>query len=596
MNACLIGKGYRLFLLLAFAVVFLGFVANQGMGLALPDGGTDVVGANTITAFAAASSKAVQVEQIAVTGQSFTRAWRISGLQVLSQPYDVQLSASNTVPIRKNDLLFLQFWARRLSSTARTEFVFELSAAPYDKTMTAGLRLNALWTLYSLPFRADRDYALGQGSARFRLGYNNQRFELGGVVLKNFAHTKKLEQLPFLGFSYDGREANASWRAAAEARIKQIRQADFRVRVVDANQKPVSGAKIQLEMTRHTFPFGSAVAAEQLLGTSSDSQKYKKTVLQIFNRVVLENDLKWTDWESYSRTRALQAIEYLTRNNIAVRGHNLVWACPDVNCLPADVPALLANPAALRTRIDSHFVDILAATKGKLVEWDVVNEPSANKRITSVLGEDEMALWYKRVKQLDPRAKLFINDYGNLGEGELDVEYKRIIKRLLALGAPLEGIGLQAHFALQLTPPEELHTRLEDFAKLGLPLAITEFDININNEALQADYTRDFLTVAFANPHVTSFLMWGFWAGRHWLPSAAMYRQDWSIKPNGQVFKDLVFDKWWTKANGQTNNNGQFGTRGFMGDYKITVTLGDKTVSRAVKLEKTSAEFVVKLP
>lgn len=37
--------------------------------------------------------------------------------------------------------------------------------------------------------------------------------------------------------------------------------------------------------------------------------------------------------------------------------------------------------------------------------------------------------------------------------------------------------------------------------------------------------------------------LWGFWAGDHWIPHAALFRRDWSIKPNGRVYQDLVFHK-----------------------------------------------------
>jgi endo-1,4-beta-xylanase len=91
-------------------------------------------------------------------------------------------------------------------------------------------------------------------------------------------------------------------------------------------------------------------------------------------------------------------------------------------------------------------------------------------------------------------------------------------------------------------------------------------------------------------------LMWGYWEGQHWIPNAALYRQDWSIKPNGQAYKDLLFKRWWTNVTGLSNTNGQYGTRGFLGYYKITGTLGAKTVTQTIKLEKTSGEFVIKLP
>ncbi len=563
----------------------------------LPAGGVDVIGADTFAALQGSSSDAVKLETITVQGQSFQNAWRVTGLKPIEQPYFSQLSADTRVVIAKDDVMVVQFWARKGSAqSAQTEFVFEQNIDPYSKSTSVGVRLTDAWTLYSLPFRATSDYASGAGSARFRLGYNNQSFELGGVVVKNYAKTKQIKDLPFLGFSYAGREANAAWRAAAQTRIDQIRKADVRIKVVDSSNQPVPNATVKIQMKRHAFPFGSAVDAERLLGSSSDSQKYKKTILELFNRVVLENDLKWPNWESYSRTRVLEALAFFKANDIPVRGHNLIWPCNDADCLPTDVPPLLTDKTKLRSRIDAHLVDVLGATKGQIVEWDAVNEPSANKRLDKVLGEDEIAAWFKRAKQLDPTAKLFLNDYGNLGEDNLDVEYKRIIKRVLQLGAPLEGIGFQGHFGVKVTPPEELYTRLQDFAALGLPLAITEFDVNTSDEQFQADYLRDFMTVVFSTQGVDSFLMWGFWQGQHWLPDAALYRQDWTIKPNGQVFKDLVFKTWWTNVSGQSDSSGSYSSRGFLGDYDVTVTANGKTITQKLKLEKNSPELVVKLP
>jgi endo-1,4-beta-xylanase len=563
----------------------------------LPEGGLDVIGTDTFAALKGSSSSAVQIETINVTDQNFTKAWRVTGLQPLEQPYFSQLSADTVLAISKDDTMIVQFWARSVSSnTAQTEFVFEQNADPYDKSVGVGVRLTPQWVLYSVPFKAVQDYPLGTAAARFRLGYNNQSFELGGVILKNYAKTKTVNELPFSGIGYVGRELDAAWRSAADARIDQLRKTNLRVNLKDSQGNTIPNATIKLEMQRHAFPFGTAVDAEKLLATSQDSAKYKATILELFNRVVLENDLKWPVWECCRKTQALEAIKLFAANNISVRGHNLIWPCDANYCLPDDVPALFSDTTKLKARIDAHLVDILGATKGTLVEWDVVNEPSANKRLANIVGEDEMVNWYKRAKELDGSAKLFINDYGNLGEGSLDIEFKRIIKRLLELGAPIEGIGLQAHFGLQLTPPEELNSRLDAFGTFGLPLAITEFDVNTSNESLQADYLRDFLTIAFANKNVSSFLMWGFWEGQHWLPDAALYRKDWSIKPNGQVFKDLIFKTWWTNATGASDATGNFETRGFYGDYKITATLGSRTVTKTVKLEPNGTTFDLVLP
>jgi endo-1,4-beta-xylanase len=564
---------------------------------ALPVGGIDVVGPNTFAAFQGSSSPAVKIELTSRQGLIFPNFWRVTGLKPLVNTYDSQLSASNVNAIQKDDVMFVQFWAHSSSNKpAQTEFVFELGVAPYDQSVVVGVNLTPSWTLYSTSFKAGSDFPVGTASARFRLGYNNQSFELGGVVLKNYAKTQTLKTLPFSGFTYAGREANAPWRATADARIDSIRKSDLRVKVVNANGQVVPNASVKLEMQRHAFKFGSAVLATGLLENTADTIKYRKTILELFNHVVLESDLKWPDWEEYGRVPGLAALKYFKANGLTARGHNLIWPCDNDYCLPTDVPALFSNTTALRSRIDQHLQDILGATKGQLTDWDVINEPSTNKRLSNVLGEDEMAAQLRRAKQLDPAAKMYLNDANNLGEGTSDVEYKRIIARMIALGAPLEGIGLQGHFGYQLTPPAELFARLTSFGQFGLPLAITEFDVNMFNEALQAEYLRDFLTIAFSSPNVDSFLMWGFWEPKHWIPNAALYRKDWSIKPNGQAYKDLVLKRWWTNVTGQSDAAGKYGTRGFLGNYKVTVTLGAKTATRIVTLGKNSGEFVVTLP
>jgi endo-1,4-beta-xylanase len=583
----------------AMTVAAIGFSACQPTAQikagAVLTGGENVLGDDTFAAFQVPQSENIQTQTIDVTGQSFNKAWRITSLKPLEFPYSEQMNAQNLSALKKDDVLVIQFWLRAAAGAAQTEFVLELGVAPYDKSITIGVKASSDWTLYQTAFRAHRDFAVREAAIHFRLGYSNQTLELGAVVLKNFAKTKQVSDFESLGFgNYPGREANAPWRNEANGRIDQIRKADLKVRVIDANNQPVSGASVHLEMKKHAFAFGSAIDATRLFKDDT----YKAKALELFNRVVLENDLKWPGWEStyFPRDQTLKAIKFFNDNGVGVRGHNLIWPCDDEYCLPTDVAAMFSDLPKLRSRIDSHLQDILGATKGQLVEWDVVNEPSANKRLAKVVGEDEMALWYKRAKELDPNAKMFLNDYGNLGEGRLDVEYKRIIARMLALKAPLEGIGLQAHFGWDVTAPEELYTRLGDFAKFNLPLAITEFDVNVTDEKLQADYLRDFMTIAFSHPAVSSFLMWGFWSEQHWLPDAALFRKDWSIKPNGRAWMDLVKKAWWTDVTNSSDPNGQVSTRGFMGDYVLTATLGQKTVSLPVKLENTSGEFTLKMP
>jgi endo-1,4-beta-xylanase len=570
------------------------------IGRAQRSSGADVLGADAFTAFEYPRNSAdVSVQVVPVDGQSFKQAWRVTGLKPLEQPYLAQLSASSKTVIAKGDIMLVQFWAHAVGGAARTEFVFEQNGEPWDKSVGFELRLEPEWTFYSVPFKASQDFAVGGAGARFRLGYAGQTFEVGGFALKNFQKSRAIKDLPFNGFDYAGREPDAAWRTAANARIDQLRKADLRVKVVDQNGDPVPNAQVRVAMARHAFGFGSAVDAKMFLGESADSRTYRETILGRFNRVVLENDLKWPVWECCRRKEALEALKTLRKNGLQVRGHNLLWPCREDYCLPEDLSKMLKenDVAGARARIDRHFQDILKATRGRLVDWDVINEPSVNKRLAKVLGEDEMAAWFKRAHQLDPAARLFVNDYGNLGECcGYEIEFKRIVKRLLELGAPVDGLGLQAHFGYTVTPPDELFKRLTDLAQFGLPLEITELDINTANEAMQADYLRDFMTLAFSHPAVSGILMWGFWEGQHWLPDAALWRKDWSLKPNGKAWTDLVNKTWWTDVTGQADSSGGYETRGFLGKYTLSASLGSRKASARVSLVKSGGEFILKLP
>ena len=158
-----------------------------------------------------------------------------------------------------------------------------------------------------------------------------------------------------------------------------------------------------------------------------------------------------------------------------------------------------------------------------------------------------------------------------------------------------------------LTPPAELLETLDHYAVFGLPLQITEFDVRFGKqgefmgpspaeETLQADYTRDFLIAAFSHPRVVGVVMWGFWEGRHWYPSAALYRKDWSIKPNGKVWKDLVLRQWWTREKGITGDDGMFRTRGFLGEYELTASYAGQTVAEHLSLGPEGVQHRLVLP
>ena len=116
-----------------------------------------------------------------------------------------------------------------------------------------------------------------------------------------------------------------------------------------------------------------------------------------------------------------------------------------------------------------------------------------------------------------------------------------------------------------------------------------------DDEALQADYLRDVMTVAFSHPAFQGIVMWGFWEGRHWKPDAALYRRDWSVKPAGQTWLDLVKGEWWTSKVGKTDSHGRYATRGFLGQYVVVVEHGAQRRRQMLSLPREGKELLILL-
>jgi GH35 family endo-1,4-beta-xylanase len=580
---------------------------------ALP-AGSQVNDARGVEAFAL-GGKSGALTIVSTEARNFAKAARVRTDERPANSYELQLSTRTTEAVKKGDKLLAIFEARAVSpqagdGVAEMELVFEESAAPYTKSAEYHAELGLHWRRFYVPFEAAADYAAGRAQVNFRLGFGPQTVELGAVRVLDYGADFDRKKLPYTPASYGGREADAPWRAQAEERIERIRKGDLTVTVVGDDRRPLAGAKVKIRMKRHAFAFGSAVDARALLADGPDGDRYRMTVALDFNKVVFENDLKWQAWQGDHAT-TFKALDWLREHQIPVRGHCLIW--PGKENLPQPVIALLGKPDELRRTLLDHVTDEVTALRRRVVEWDVVNEPFSNFDVqTSLTGVTRtaadapekhaaiLAEFFRAARAADPSVKLDINDYSILETSGKDAahqdHYERTIRAVLAADAPLNGIGIQGHFSEDLTPIPRLWEILDRFGVFKLPIQITEFDVNTYDEALQADYTRDFLIAMFAHERVIGVLTWGFWEKRHWLPNAAFYRADWSLRPAGRVWQELVKKRWWTEADGITGADGTFRVRGFAGDYEITVANSWKTTTFTATLRPEGTAVSAALP
>ncbi len=592
----------------------LGGLNLVNLGPTMPPSamGISAIAANPLTSYYSyfdASVGGGSASLVSTNGQSFTQAIQVTANGTSNFIYNAGVGWNTAAQINKDDVLLLTFWARRIDSTAKNitaQVIFEKASADYNKSVSLGIPVDSTdWRQFQVPFKSVDTYAPGQAHLVFQFAVGPQKFEIGGIALTNYGLSAQLNQFQTITYYPGIGVANAPWRIEATNRINQIRKGDLKVTVLDRNGSPLSGAAVYVQQLNHAFKFGSAITAQLVTQSSADAEIYRSRVSSHFTTSVFENDLKWTLWDcttcgsAFNKTNTRQAIQWLLDRNISARGHNLIW--PSWKYMPTGLQSLGAND--LQNSITARFNDVLedTAVNGKLYQWDVLNEPYTNYDVqgllsgvpgvnasTGVLGNAEMVRWFQLAKQLDPKTKLFINDYDILAANGLNVKhqdyYFAVISWLLNNGAPVEGAGMQGHFASP-TPIDLMQTIIDRYATLGIPLAITEFDFNTSDEQLQADFTRDFMTLIFSSSKFNDFLMWGFWEKRHWLPAGAMYRADWSSKPNALVWNDLLFREWWTNAFGSTDAAGIYRTRGFKGDYNVTATYARVTKTVATKID-----------
>ena len=175
-------------------------------------------------------------------------------------------------------------------------------------------------------------------------------------------------------------------------------------------------------MNRHAFGFGTAVAGDILQSPGADGQNYRSALKKLFNKAVTENVLKWPPFESWGRAQADYMLPWFAANGFSmVRGHNVIW--PSATYLPADVQNMLkANPVdanALRARVNKHIADVMAYSKGKVTEWDILNEPYTNKDLQAVLGDAEMTSWFRQARAADPARQAIHQRLQHPGIGRL---------------------------------------------------------------------------------------------------------------------------------------------------------------------------------
>jgi endo-1,4-beta-xylanase len=264
-----------------------------------------------------------------------------------------------------------------------------------------------------------------------------------------------------------------------------------------------------------------------------------------WNKVTPENAGKWGEVEAV-RDRmdwsALDAAHDLARSHgMPFQMHVLVWG----NQQPEWIESLPV--AEQRAEIEQWFAAV-AARYPALDFVEGVNEPlndppsrddEGGGNYIAALGGAGATGWdwvlesFRLARAHFPHARLMLNEYSVTNSDEATTRYLGIIA-LLQRERLIDAIGVQGHaFSTTVETPMSVHrANLDRLAATGLPIHVTEFDIDGPSDAQQlADYQRVF-PVFWDHPGVHGVTLWGY---RHGLwrekEGAYLLREDGSERP-----------------------------------------------------------------
>ncbi|WP_428670114.1 endo-1,4-beta-xylanase [Roseibium sp.] len=287
---------------------------------------------------------------------------------------------------------------------------------------------------------------------------------------------------------------------------------------------------------RQRVPYGAAIRTDFL----ETDPHYAEAVRKYCQIVVGEGGLKWIDLRpsrsSFEFDQPDRLIAFADANGMTMRGHTLIWyaAMPDWT-----VEIDTAKEAEFE--LIHHIEVVVGRYRGRIPNWDVVNEPISedpdkegplrDSIWLQQLGEDYIELAFRTAAATDQNTQLVLNDFDF--EKATPVSRKRrslmldLLKKLKDRDVPVHALGLQGHLTGEAEIDKDGLSRfVEDAHGLGLDILVTELDVIDNNlpanqgvrDQIAAMRVNDYLSAICDVVEPKSILTWGLSDKYTWVP------------------------------------------------------------------------------
>lgn len=252
-----------------------------------------------------------------------------------------------------------------------------------------------------------------------------------------------------------------------------------------------------------------------------------------WNQVTPENSGKWgsvegtrnvMNWTAHDR-----AYNHARSKGYKFKYHTLVWGSQEPDWLKT------LSPAVQKRELE-EFMQAVATRYPGLDYIDVVNEAlHAPSSMKDAIGGDGTTGWdwviwsFRKARELFPKAKLHINDYGIISDVPKARRYVDIVN-LLKQENLIDGIGIQCHeFNMNTVSVNTMRSVLSILAATGLPIHVSELDItgapNISEENQYQIYKTKF-PVLWEHDSVIGITLWGYITGTTWISGTGIVEAD----------------------------------------------------------------------
>lgn len=305
-------------------------------------------------------------------------------------------------------------------------------------------------------------------------------------------------------------------------------------------------ASVTVLLTTQSLSQPLAQGRSKFLGCGTNSSIWSGLPLY-WNQVTPGNDGKWGSVEGtqgqFNWTNLDLIYNYTVGRSLPFKEHTLVWGAQQ----PSWITSL--DSAGQREAV-RNWIQRVGERYPSMAFVDVVNEPFRNPpSYMNALGGSGTTGWdwvitaFQWARQYSfPGVKLLLNEYNILQDNAFTTNYLRLVDTLRVRNL-IDGIGIQGHyfeFRSHIGDPSPyvydvnvLRGNLDRIAATGLPVYITEFDIDEPIDSNQLAQYKIYFPLFWTHPGVKGMTFWGYIQNDVWSshPNTFLIRTDGSERP-----------------------------------------------------------------